>query len=156
MRSALHALCLSCLLGGCGTPPQSTVIRVDGSSTAYPLMEAVAEEYMRAQSGRVRVTVGVSGTGGGFKKFCRGETDVAAASRPIAKEEADRCAAAGIRYIELALAYDAITVVVNPQNTWVHDLSIEQLRRLWQPEAQGVILRWNQLDPRFPDQPIHL
>ncbi|HRD74002.1 MAG TPA: PstS family phosphate ABC transporter substrate-binding protein [Aquimonas sp.] len=156
MRSALHALCLSCLLGGCGTPPQSTVIRVDGSSTAYPLMEAVAEEYMRAQSGHVRVTVGVSGTGGGFKKFCRGETDVAAASRPIAKEEADRCAAAGVRYVELPLAYDAITVVVNPQNTWVHDLSIEQLRLLWAPQAQGVVVRWNQLDPRFPDQPIHL
>lgn len=156
MRGGLHAIWMSCFLAGCGTPPPSEVVRVDGSSTAYPLMEAVAEEYMRTQSGKVRVTVGVSGTGGGFKKFCRGDIDIAAASRPIAKEEAARCAAAGVAYVTLPVAYDAITVVVHPKNTWAEELSVAQLRRLWQPEAQGALLRWNQLDPAFPDRPIHL
>lgn len=157
MRGALPMFLLVGLLAACGGPRSTgSVVRVDGSSTAYPLMEAVAEEFMRTQAGQVRVTVGVSGTGGGFKKFCRGDIDVAAASRPMAKEEASRCAASGVRFIELPLAYDAITVVVHPANTWVEELSVEQLRRLWEPRAQGALLRWRQLDPGFPDLPIHL
>lgn len=157
MRGALPMVLLVGLLAACGgSRSTGSVVRVDGSSTAYPLMEAVAEEFMRAQAGQVRVTVGVSGTGGGFKKFCRGDIDVAAASRPMAKEEASLCAANGVRFIELPLAYDAITVVVHPANTWAEELSVEQLRRLWEPGAQGALLRWRQLDPDFPDLPIRL
>ena len=95
------------------------IVKIDGSSTVFPITEAVAEEFQIQKRGKVRVTVGISGTGGGFKKFCRGETDIADASRPILKAEMEACAQAGIKYIELPIAYDALTVVVNPQNNWV-------------------------------------
>jgi phosphate transport system substrate-binding protein len=94
------------------------VVKMDGSSTVFPIAEAVAEEFQISKRGKVRVTVGISGTGGGFKRFCRGETDISNASRPILKEEMDACRAAGIKYIEIPVAFDALTVVVNPQNTW--------------------------------------
>ena len=96
----------------------ASVVKVDGSSTVFPITEAVAEEFQKAKAGAVKVTVGISGTGGGFKKFCRGETDVSDASRPILKSEMDDCFMQGIKYVELPIAYDALTVMVNPQNTW--------------------------------------
>src|SRR5262245_385807 len=117
------------------------VVKVDGSSTVFPITEAVAEEFQIQKRGKVRVTVGISGTGGGFKKFCRGETDVQDASRPILTAEMEACRAAGIKYFELPIAYDALTVAVNPQNTWVTQLTIAELKKMWEPAAQGVVKR---------------
>jgi phosphate transport system substrate-binding protein len=161
---------LAATLAGCGGKPAadqtavpargsasaaSNVVQIDGSSTVYPITEAVAEEFQLGNRGKVRVTVGVSGTGGGFKKFCRGELDIANASRPIQKAEMDSCAAAGIRYFELPIAYDALTVVVNPRNP-LESITVEQLKTMWQPEAQATIARWNQIEPSWPDAPITL
>jgi phosphate transport system substrate-binding protein len=134
----------------------SGLVRIDGSSTVYPITEAVAEEFQGEKRGRVRVTVGVSGTGGGFKKFCRGETDVSNASRPILKKEMELCRANGIRYMELPVAFDALTVVVNRDNDWVDYLTVEELKRMWEPAAQGRITRWKQVRPGFPDAPLAL
>jgi phosphate transport system substrate-binding protein len=133
-----------------------SVIKVDGSSTVFPITEAMAEEFQAAQKNKVRVTVGISGTGGGFKKFCRGETDVQDASRPIQTSEMEICKAAGIRYIELPIAYDATVVVVNPKNTWLNDVKVEDLKTMWAPEAQGKITKWKQVNPAWPDESIKL
>ncbi|MBD2384279.1 PstS family phosphate ABC transporter substrate-binding protein [Cylindrospermum sp. FACHB-282] len=133
-----------------------STIKIDGSSTVFPITEAVAEEFQKSQRGKVRVTVGVSGTGGGFKKFCRGETDISNASRPILQKEVDQCKAAGIRYIEIPVAYDALTVVVNPQNTWAKNLSVAELKKIWEPGAQGKINNWNQVRAGFPNAPLKL
>jgi phosphate transport system substrate-binding protein len=132
------------------------VVRIDGSSTVFPIAEAVAEEFQAGQRGAVRVTVGLSGTGGGFKKLCRGDTDISNASRPILKEEMEACRAAGIKYFELPIAFDAITVVVNPKNDWVQSLTIADLKKMWEPAAQGTITRWNQVRPEWPDVPLML
>ncbi|MBU7582596.1 MAG: PstS family phosphate ABC transporter substrate-binding protein [Nostoc sp. TH1S01] len=131
-------------------------IAIDGSSTVFPITEAVAEEFQKSQGGRVRVTVGVSGTGGGFKKFCRGETDISGASRPILQKEIEACKAAGIRYMELPVAYDAITVVVNPQNTWAKNLSVAELKKMWEPGAQGKVNNWSQIRKGFPNASLKL
>jgi len=132
------------------------VIKIDGSSTVFPVTEAVAEEFQIQKRGKVRVTVGISGTGGGFKKFCRGETDVQDASRPILTQEMEACRAAGIRYYELPIAYDALTVAVSPQNTWVNQLTVGELKKMWEPAAQGKITRWNQVDAKWPNAPLVL
>ena len=132
------------------------VVKVDGSSTVYPITEAVAEEFQKAKKNAIKVTVGISGTGGGFKKFCRGEIDIANASRPILKKEMADCKAAGVEYIELPVAFDALTVVMNPKNTFLKELTIEQLKAIWEPAAQGKIARWNQVNPAWPDAPIKL
>ncbi len=131
-------------------------IKIDGSSTVFPITEAVSEEFQAQKKGAVRVTVGISGTGGGFKKFCRGETDVQDASRPISKTEMEDCKKAGIKYYELPIAYDALTVAVSPKNTWVKDITIEDLKKIWAPEAQGKITKWNQVRPEWPDAPLKL
>ena len=132
------------------------VVKVDGSSTVYPITEAVAEEFQKAKKNTVNVTVGISGTGGGFKKFCRGETDISNASRPILKKEIDDCKAAGIEYIELPIAYDALTVAVNPKNDWIKSLTVEQLKAMWEPAAQGKVTSWKQVNPAWPDRPLKL
>jgi phosphate transport system substrate-binding protein len=134
---------------------QST-IKVDGSSTVFPITEAVAEEFQKAKKGAIKVTVGISGTGGGFKKFCRGETDISDASRPISKSEMAECQKAGINYIEMPVAYDALSVVVNPKNTWLNEISIEDLKKIWEPAAQGKITHWNQVNPAWPNKPMKL
>lgn len=133
-----------------------STVTVDGSSTVFPITEAAAEDFQKAQSGRVRVTVGVSGTGGGFKKFCRGETDISGASRPILQKEIDACKAAGIRYVELPVAYDALTVVVHPQNSWAKNLTVAELKKIWEPGAQGKVNNWNQVRNGFPNAPLKL
>ncbi len=135
------------------TPP---TIRVDGSSTVFPIMEAVAEEFQKAQKGAVRMTVGISGTGGGFRKFCRGETDIQNASRPISRKEMEECRANGVAYIEMPVAFDALSVAVNPKNTWMKQITVDQLRTIWEPAAEKKITRWNQVDPSWPDAPIAL
>ena len=131
-------------------------VKIDGSSTVFPISEAVAEEFQIQKRGKVRVTVGISGTGGGFKKFCRGETDVSDASRPILKAEMDVCAKAGIKYIELPIAYDGLAVVVNPKATWVDHVTVAELKTMWAPEAQGKVTRWAQARPGWPDRDLHL
>lgn len=126
-------------------------IRCDGSSTVYPLAEAVAEEFSKAAPG-VRVTVGLSGTGGGFKRFCAGETDVSNASRPIKKSEMDSAKAAGIEYIELPVAFDGLSIVVNPKNTWVKSLTVDQIKTIY--TADGATKTWKDIDPSWPANPI--
>jgi phosphate transport system substrate-binding protein len=133
-----------------------SVIKIDGSSTVFPIAEAVAEEFQISKKGKVRVTVGIAGTGGGFKRFCRGETDISNASRPILKEEMQACAAAGIKYMEVPVAFDALTVVVNPQNTWVKTLTPADLKKMWEPSAQSRVSKWSQVRPEYPDQPLML
>ena len=132
------------------------VVKVDGSSTVYPITEAVAEEFQKDKKNAIKVTVGISATGGGFKKFCRGEVDIANASRPILKKEMDACKEAGIEYIELPVAFDALTVVANPKNAFLKEMTVEQLKAIWEPAAQGKITRWNQVNPAWPDAPIKL
>jgi phosphate transport system substrate-binding protein len=133
-----------------------SVIKIDGSSTVFPIAEAVAEEFQISKKGKVRVTVGIAGTGGGFKRFCRGETDISNASRPILKEEMELCKAAGIKYLELPVAFDALTVVVNPQNTWVKTLTVADLKKMWEPAAQSRVTKWNQVRSDWPAQPLML
>lgn len=134
-----------------------TIIKIDGSSTVYPITEAVSEEFQKEKKGAVNVTVGISGTGGGFKKFCRGELDISDASRPIQKKEMDACyIEGGVKFIELPVAYDALTVVINPANTWATTMTIADLKKIWSPEAQGKIMKWNQVRPEWPDAPIKL
>ncbi len=132
------------------------VVKVDGSSTVFPVTEAVAEEFQIAQRGKVRVTVGISGTGGGFKKFCRGEIDVSNASRPILDKEMAACKEAGIEYIELPVAFDALTVVINPKNTFIKQLTIAELKKMWEPGAQGTVTKWNQINPQWPNATLKL
>ena len=135
---------------------EPALIKIDGSSTVYPITEAVAEDFQKSKNNSVRVTVGISGTGGGFKKFCRGETDISDASRPITKKEMEDCKAAGIEYMEFPVAYDALTVVINPKNTWAKEMTVEQLKAIWEPAAQGKITSWKQVNPAWPDQPLKL
>jgi phosphate transport system substrate-binding protein len=138
-----------------GTSGASALIRIDGSSTVFPISEAVAEEFQRANPD-ARATVGVSGTGGGFQKFCAGETDISDASRPIRPSEIEACKKAGIEYIELPVAYDGLAIVVNPKNTWANAITVEELKRLWAPEAQGKVARWSQVRSSWPDREIRL
>jgi phosphate transport system substrate-binding protein len=149
-------LSAAALLGAPLAATAQNVIKIDGSSTVFPIAEAVAEEFQLSKRGKVRVTVGIAGTGGGFKRFCRGETDISNASRPILKEEMEACRAAGVKYMELPVAFDALTVVVNPQNTWVKSLTIADLKKMWEPSAQGRISTWNQIRPEWPAQPLML
>jgi phosphate transport system substrate-binding protein len=162
----IASLALALVAGGCRKePPPATepgapkalsgMIKVDGSSTVYPITEAVAEEFGKKHAG-VKVTVGISGTGGGFKKFCAGETDISDASRPIKPAEVLACANAGIEYVELPIAYDGLAIVVNPANDWAAHVTVAELRRLWQPEAQGKIKRWSEVRTGWPDKEIHL
>jgi phosphate transport system substrate-binding protein len=132
------------------------VVKIDGSSTVYPVTEAVAEDFQKSKKNAIKVTVGISGTGGGFKKFCRGETDISNASRPILKSEMEECAKAGIKYYELPIAFDALTVVVNPKNTFLKDITIADLKKIWEPGAQGKVTMWNQVNPAWPAKAIKL
>ena len=129
-------------------------VKIDGSSTVFPLSAGVAESYRKSTGGDA--AVGASGTGGGFKKFCRGELDIAGASRPIKSTEADECKKAGIEWVELPVAYDGLAVVVNPKNDWVDHLTVEELKKIWAPEAQGSITNWSQVRDGFPDRPLRL
>lgn len=138
-------------------------VKIDGSSTVFPITEAVAEEFQAAKRNAVKVTVGISGTGGGFKKFCRGETDVQNASRPIQASvktgepgEMDACKKTGVKYFELPVAFDAAAIVVNKSNTFLTQITIGELKKIWEPEAQGKIRRWKDVNPAWPDQPITL
>jgi phosphate transport system substrate-binding protein len=152
MLTTLAALLLVATLA----QAESKIVKIDGSSTVYPITEAVAEEFQGANKGEINVTVGISGTGGGFKKFCRNEIDISDASRPILKKEMDLCREAGVKYIELPVAYDAITVVVNPKNDWLKTITVDELKKIWVPEAQQTITSWNQVNPAWPNEPLKL
>ena len=135
---------------------QSGRIAIDGSSTVYPITEGVAEEFQKKYRGEYRVTVGVSGTGGGFEKFCRGETDISDASRPISQSEKEKCAQNGIEYIKMPVAYDGITVVVNPNNNWANSITVNELKTIWKPEAQGEVTSWSDVRSSWPDAQMSL
>jgi len=139
-----------------GRADAQAAIKVDGSSTVFPISEAFAEEFQIQNRGKVRVTVGMSGTGGGFKKFCRGETDMSNASRPILTEEMEACRKAGIKYIELPVAFDALTVVVNPANRWVKTMTVADLKKMWEPAAQGRVSSWKQIRGEYPAEKLML
>ncbi|MGF1457944.1 MAG: PstS family phosphate ABC transporter substrate-binding protein [Leptolyngbyaceae cyanobacterium] len=138
---------------------QDGLISIDGSSTVFPITEAMAEEFMSDNSG-INIVVGVSGTGGGFRKFCAGETSISNASRPIKDEEIEACAENGIEPIEVLVGTDALTVVV-PQDSTVFtgsnpNITLEELNTIWSPEAEGSVTRWNQVDSSWPNAPISL
>ncbi|AIE74858.1 MULTISPECIES: PstS family phosphate ABC transporter substrate-binding protein [unclassified Synechocystis] len=138
------------------TPSQtSQPIAIDGSSTVYPITEAIVKDYSMGKE-EVAIDVAFSGTGGGFRAFCEGKTDITNASRPINKEEMKLCNNNQVRYVELPIAFDAITVVSNPNNDWLNSLTVEELKRIWEPAAEKTLTRWNQVRPEFPDQPINL
>lgn len=153
----LLALTLAACGGGqsSGTGSSGALVALDGSSTVFPISEAVAEEFQKADQS-ARVTVGISGTGGGFQKFCRGEIDIADASRPISATEVAACQKAGIDYIELPVAYDGIAITVNPKATWADQITVAELKTLWAPDAQGKVSKWNQVRKDWPDREIHL
>ncbi len=165
--AALAAAAL--LLTACGGQPASSgqptsegtaggltgTVASDGSSTVGPLTEAAATAFRGVEPG-VQVTVATSGTGGGFKTFCGGETDISNASRPIKDAEAAACESAGIKFTEIVIANDGLSVVVNPQNDWAKCLTVAQLNTIWAPESEGKIMNWNQVDPSFPDVPLTL
>ena len=134
---------------------QNPAIDIDGSSTVYPITEAIVDSY-KAQKEQADINLDVSGTGGGFDKFCQGETDITNASRPISASEMDTCRESGVAYIELPIAFDALTVVVNKDNDWIDSITTEELETIWSPEATNTISRWNQVNPEYPDRPINL
>ena len=133
-----------------------STVKIDGSSTVYPISEAVAEEFQKSKKGAVRVTVGISGTGGGFKKFCAGQTDISNASRPILAKEMEACKAAGVQFMELPVAYDALTIVVNRQNNWATSITTAELKKMWEPGARGKVTKWKDVRSSWPDAPLKL
>ena len=139
-----------------GALAQTKTIAIDGSSTVFPVMEAVAEEFQKLKKGQVRVTVGISGTGGGFKKFCRGETDASNGSRPILKSEIEECKKNGIEFMELPIAFDALTVAVSPKNNFLQCLTVAELKKIWEPASQGKVMKWKDVNPAWPDQTMKL
>lgn len=140
-----------------GRPKQETTsIKIDGSSTVYPITQKVIEEWKTTQNKNLDIELEISGTGGGFRQFCQGEIDINNASRPIQSEEMKLCQENGVYYIELPVAFDALTVVVNEQNNWVESLTTEELKKIWEPSAEGKITNWNQIRNNFPDQPLNL
>jgi phosphate transport system substrate-binding protein len=156
MKQLLLFISLATFLAFVPSVAQSQVIQIDGSSTVFPITEAIAEEFQKAKKGKVKVTVGISGTGGGFKKFCRGETDISDASRPISSKEIADCKESGIQYVELPVAFDALTVVINPKNDWASTLTVADLKKMWEPGAQGKVTNWNQIRPNWPNAPLKL
>lgn len=158
MKKLILLAAVSFTVMSCGNNKKddgSTSISIDGSSTVYPVTEAMAEEF-RNEDPKTDITIGVSGTGGGFKKFGRGESDIANASRPIKDDERAIAEENNISFVELEVAYDGLAVIVHPENDWVDCFTVEQLKMIWEPGAQGTITRWNQIDPAWPDEEIHL
>ena len=141
--------------GGAPATSGPSLVSLDGSSTVFPISEAIAEEFQKVEKD-VRVTVGISGTGGGFQKFCRAEIDISDASRPISATEIAACEKAGVQYIELPVAYDGIAIAVSPKATWADKITSAELKTLWAPEAQGKVSKWSQVRKGWPDREIHL
>ncbi|MEA5617569.1 PstS family phosphate ABC transporter substrate-binding protein [Cronbergia sp. UHCC 0137] len=166
------ALGMLVIVSSCSTPPEQAqessqgqevsnsssveVIKVDGSSTVHPITEAIAKEFSANAKNKTQVQVSISGTGGGFEKFCNGETDINNASRPITKAEMANCSKNSIRYLELPIAFDALTIAVHPENNWAKDITVAELKKIWEPGAEGKITRWNQVRASWPDRPLTL
>lgn len=135
----------------------NTKVKIDGSSTVYPITKAVAEEFRSIKAGnKEQVTVNFSGTTGGFERFCAGQTDISNASRPILTAEMEACNKNSVRYIELPIAFDALTVVVHPQNNWAKDITVAELKKIWEPAAEGKITSWKQVRASWPERPLKL
>jgi phosphate transport system substrate-binding protein len=156
MKKLLSLMFIAVSLVAQPSVAKGQVVQIDGSSTVFPVTEAVAEEFQKSKKGSVKVTVGISGTGGGFKKFCRGETDISNASRPILKQEIEACKGSGVEFFELPVAYDALTVIVNPKNDWAPSMTVAELKKIWEPSAQGKVTTWNQVRPNWPNAPLKL
>ena len=154
IKSLATAAVIAAAFGAQSSYAGQRVIKIDGSSTVYPISEAVAEEFQNETN--TRVTVGISGTGGGFKKFCRGEIDISDASRPIKQKEIDKCKAAGIQFIEIPVAFDALTVVINTKNDFAKTMTVAELKKIWEPAAQGKLKTWKSINPAWPDQKLAL
>ena len=157
-RSYIHTLkilLLSAFMGIARANAQ-LLIKIDGSSTVFPITKTVASKFEIAKKNAVKVIVDISGSGGGFKKFCRGEIDIANASRPILKNEMTDCKNARVQYIEIPIAFDALTVAVNPENNWSTAMNIAELKKMWEPAAQGKITKWIQINPAWPDEAFKL
>ncbi len=135
---------------------ETPTIKIDGSSTVYPITQEIVEDYRANLEKPVEIEINFSGTSGGFEKFCSGEIEINNASRPIQEDEMEACKEAGVAYIELPVAFDALTVVVNPANNWLDTITTAELAKIWSPEAEGKITRWNQIRPSFPDRPLNL
>jgi phosphate transport system substrate-binding protein len=132
------------------------LIKIDGSSTVFPITEAIADHFMQSENGETQVAIGINGTGGGFSKFCRGDIDISNASRPIKPEEIDICAQNNIEFVELPIALDAITVVVNKKNTWANSMTITELKIAWSPGSEEIITSWSDLNDSYPNRPLSL
>lgn len=159
MRKLVIALCVLWVVVAIAMserPERKATVSIDGSSSAYPITEAVVEEFKASRRDAPNVTIGVSGTGGGFKRFCRGETDISQASRPITQEEIEACKAQGITFIELPIAFDAITIAVSKRNTTLECIRVSDLKKIWEPQAQGKIVRWNDVRKDWPDERLNL
>ena len=161
-QSVLVFLGILTITSACGTPNNSSVdssqkaIIVDGSSTVYPITNEIAQEYQLISANQPEIRINVSGTGGGLRRFCAGETDISNASRPINTEEMATCEENGVEYIELPVAYDALTVVVHPDNDWVSAMTTEDLAKIWEPSAETTLMQWNQVNPEWPRRPLNL
>lgn len=155
MKKIIVLLLCGFFIYSCGSDDPSNEIQIDGSSTVYPITEAVAEEFRKNLSG-IRVTVGLSGTGGGFQKFLRGETDINNASREISPDEIELAKKNNVDYLQLSVAYDGIAVVVHPENDWVDYLTVQELKKIWEPESQGEVTHWNDIREEWPDEELHL
>ena len=139
-----------------GMTHAQSMVKIDGSSTVYPITQAVADQFQEVKKGTMQVAVAVSGSGGGFRKFCRGEIDIVNASRPILKNEMKECKNTGVQYVEIPVAFDALTVAIHPGNTWSRAMTVAQLKRIWEPAAEGKITHWNQIDSAWPTEAIKL
>lgn len=145
---------IALLLISVATITQAQTVKIDGSSTVFPITEGIAEDFQKKE--KIKVTVGISGTGGGFKKFCRNEIDIQNASRPILQKEIDDCKAAGVTFYELPVAFDALTVVISPKNDFLKEMTVEELKKLWEPASQGKVTYWNQINSKWPNKQIKL
>lgn len=144
------------LMSGTSSIHAQSVIRIDGSSTVYPITKTMADKFETTKKNIIKTSVNISGSSGGFRKFCRGEIDIVNASRPILKHEIKECNNARVRYIEIPVAFDAITVAINPANSWAKTMTMAELKKIWEPAAQGRITRWNQINSMWPDESIKL
>jgi phosphate transport system substrate-binding protein len=154
-RLALYCLAAAAVCAACGTSGPVETVTMDGSSTVFPLSEAVALDFMKVNR-NTRVNLTFSGTVVGFQKFCRGQLDVVNASRPITPTEQAQCEMNNVVFVELPVAYDGLTVIVHPRNEWATAMTVPELRTLWEPGAEGKIVKWSQLRPGWPDREIHL
>ena len=156
VKSIISSVAIGAVLFSCALPESEKSITIDGSSSVYPITKAAVDQFLASSQKPVDISVDISGTSGGFRKFCEGKTDINDASRPIQADEMALCRQNNVSYIELPIAFDALSVVVNPNNNWISTITTQELKKIWEPAAGGKITRWNQVRESFPDQPIKL